>query len=156
MLGEEAQELRLAGERQLLDMIEHQRAAFGPRHPPDLAALGAGESAGAIAEELALEERCRERRRIELDERRRRPRTGFVHEAREGRTAGTGLAQNENRGGGGSDLLQGRRGPGRTWQTGEEELHRRLPGAHGVISGLSGGAKSGVTSGASRQRRSRP
>ena len=59
MFGEEPQQFGLAGERQLFDVIEHQCASLGTRHAARLAALGAGEGAGAKAEELALQERRR-------------------------------------------------------------------------------------------------
>ena len=59
-------------------MVEHQRPARGARHPPLARALGAGEGAGAVAEELALEERAGEGAGVDLDERPAGARAGGV------------------------------------------------------------------------------
>ena len=67
---ERAQELGLQLERELADLVEEQRAAVGALEGARALAVGAGEGAALVAEQLALDERARERRRS------RRPRTG--------------------------------------------------------------------------------
>ena len=96
-LGEQAQQLGLAGERQLLDVVEQQRAALGARDPAGVAPLGAGEGAGAVAEQLALEQRGRQGARIDLDQGPGGAAAGRVQRARQGRAPGARLAQNEQR-----------------------------------------------------------
>ena len=54
---ERAEELRLDGERHLADLVEEERAAVAPASKqPGLSAIGAGERAALVAEELALEQ----------------------------------------------------------------------------------------------------
>jgi hypothetical protein len=47
----------------LADLVEEERAAVGLLEAADAAAVGAGEGALLVAEELGLEERLRDRRR---------------------------------------------------------------------------------------------
>ena len=57
---EDAQELRLRVERHVADLVEEERPAVGELDEPGLVAVGAGERAAAVAEELALEEVVRD------------------------------------------------------------------------------------------------
>ena len=63
MAFENAQQLGLAFERQLADFVEKQRAQIGLLEEADVVAIGAGERAGFVAEELAFHEVGRESRR---------------------------------------------------------------------------------------------
>ena len=73
-LLEEAQELALDVERQIADLVEEQRAALGELDLAGDAAIGAGERAALVAEELALDELRRQRRAVDGDERPALPR----------------------------------------------------------------------------------
>ena len=67
-LLQHAQELGLHGRRQLADLVEEERAAVGQLEAPGLLAVGAGEGAALVAEQLALEQRLGQRRAVERDE----------------------------------------------------------------------------------------
>ena len=56
MAFENPQQLGLAFERQLADFVEKQRAQVGLLEEADVVAIGAGERAGLVAEQLALHE----------------------------------------------------------------------------------------------------
>ena len=62
-LLEDAQQLRLDRERQLADLVEEQRAAVGPLEAARPLAVGAGEGAALVAEQLGLEQRLGDARR---------------------------------------------------------------------------------------------
>ena len=68
-LLQRAQELGLQRQRQLPDLVEEERAAFGELHPALLQPDGAGEGALLVTEQLRLEERFGERRAVDRDER---------------------------------------------------------------------------------------
>ena len=74
-LLQHAQQLRLQRERQLADLVEEERAAVGAaRSGPRACSRRAGERAAHVAEELALEQRLRDRRAVDRHERAARAR----------------------------------------------------------------------------------
>ena len=68
-LLERAQELRLHADRELADLVEEHRAAVGRFERADAIAIGAGERAAHVTEELALDEVRRDRAAVDDDER---------------------------------------------------------------------------------------
>ena len=72
LLLDRLQELPLQRERQRVDLVEKEAAAAGGLEEARLRALGVGERAGLEAEELGLEHRLRDRRAVDVDERRAR------------------------------------------------------------------------------------
>ena len=64
-----AQQLRLQLERQLADLVEEDRAAVGQLEAAGLRRVRAGEGAALAAEQLALDQRRRQRRAVDDDER---------------------------------------------------------------------------------------
>ena len=88
----EPQQLALQRQRQLADLVEEQRAAVRRLDLADHARVGAGVRAALVAEQLALDERGRQRRAVDVDERRLAPRAVDVDRAREQALAGAGLA----------------------------------------------------------------
>jgi hypothetical protein len=60
-LLEDPQELGLDGQRQLRDLVEEQRPARGQLEAPGLLAIGAGEGAPLVAEQLGLQQGLGER-----------------------------------------------------------------------------------------------
>ena len=64
-----AQELDLAGRREVADLVEEQRAAVGRLEAADAALDRAGEGARLGAEELALQQLVGQRARVHLHER---------------------------------------------------------------------------------------
>ena len=97
LVVEEAQELRLARQRRLRDLVEEERAAVrdldeaAPR--PD----GAGEGPALVTEQLALEERLADRRAVHLDERALPARALGVEHPRHQLLARAALAGDEHR-----------------------------------------------------------
>ena len=83
---------------ELADLVEEQRAAAGGLEIPGLALVGAGERAALVPEQLALEERLRERAAVEPDERPRRARALAVDLLGDHLLADAGLAQQQHRG----------------------------------------------------------
>ena len=66
---EDAQQLRLQPHGHVADLVEEERAPVAlPRSVPTRSALGAGEGAAHVAEELALEELGGDRRAVERHE----------------------------------------------------------------------------------------
>ena len=65
---EHAQERGLRLLRQVRDLVEEQGAAVGRAHEAQLVAHGSGERALHVAEELALDERRRDRAAVDRDE----------------------------------------------------------------------------------------
>src|SRR5262245_3816621 len=63
-----AQEPPLYLQRDLADLVQKDRAAVGQLEAPRLGRLGAGESALLVAEQLALDQRGRERRAVDYNE----------------------------------------------------------------------------------------
>ncbi|VWC31545.1 hypothetical protein BPS26883_06440 [Burkholderia pseudomultivorans] len=97
-VGEHAQQARLQRERHVADFVEKQRAAVGQRDLAARAVLArAGERAGRIAEQLALDQRFRQRAAVDGDERPRAARAGIVNRACEHFLARAGFAEHENR-----------------------------------------------------------
>ena len=74
-LLQHAQELGLRRRRELADLVQEDRAAVGELELPEPARRGAREGALLVAEELALEQRVRNRRAVDRDERPRRAAT---------------------------------------------------------------------------------
>jgi hypothetical protein len=68
LLLEHAQQLGLERQRQLADLVEEQRAAVGLGEEPAPRAVGAGERPLGVPEELALEQRLRDRGAVHGDE----------------------------------------------------------------------------------------
>src|SRR5205085_10151916 len=66
---EDAQELGLHRRRDLADLVEEARAAARGLEEPELLALGTGERAALVTEQLALEQRLGKRGAVELHER---------------------------------------------------------------------------------------
>src|SRR2546423_3148827 len=62
---QESQKLRLRRQRQLADFVEEERAAVGRLDEAGAVAVGAGERAAHAAEQLALDERLRQRRAVD-------------------------------------------------------------------------------------------
>ena len=56
LLLEQAQDLGLQGQRHVADLVEEQRAAVALLELADAAAVGAGEGALLVAEQLALQQ----------------------------------------------------------------------------------------------------
>ncbi len=63
-----AQQLALEGWGNVADLVEQDGPAVGEREPPLAAAVGAGEGAALMTEQLAFQQRLRKRRAIHLDE----------------------------------------------------------------------------------------
>ena len=95
-LLQHAQELRLQLERELADLVEEERAAVGELEAPVRRCSRAGEGALLVAEELALDERRRERRAVDRDERPAAARARLVDRARDELLAGAGLAEEQH------------------------------------------------------------
>src|SRR5581483_12074324 len=66
---EHAEQLRLRLEGQLADLVEEERAAVGQLEAADAPRVGPREGALLVPEQLALDERRRERGAVALDER---------------------------------------------------------------------------------------
>src|SRR5262249_16189989 len=92
-----AEQLRLTVRRHLADLIEEQRAAIGELHQPLLPPARVGEGAFLVAEQLALEERLRDRRAVDFHERAVAARALVVQTFRDELLAGSALAMNEDR-----------------------------------------------------------
>ena len=82
-----------AGERQLADLVEEERAALRRLEGALPGRDGAGERAPLVAEELALDQALGQRRAVDGDERRRRVRAEPVQVARDQLLAGAALAE---------------------------------------------------------------
>ena len=80
----------------LADLVEEDRAAVGQLEAPELAAVGAGERALLVAEQLRLRQRLRQRRAVELDERPVPARRDVVDDARDESLAGARLAAQQH------------------------------------------------------------
>ena len=65
---EEAEELRLEVESELADLVEEERAVAGGANEAGVVAVGAGEGAAAVAEQLAFEQVARDGGAVEGDE----------------------------------------------------------------------------------------
>jgi hypothetical protein len=96
---DDAQELDLEQERQLADLVEEQRPLVGDGEEPGVGVDGARERAFEVAEELALEQRLRNRSAVHRHERVVAPGTGGMDRARHQLLAGAALARDEDVGG---------------------------------------------------------
>ena len=67
MAFQNSQQLGLAFEGQLADFVEEQRAAVGLLEEADVIAVGAGECAGLVAEQLAFHQLGREWRAVDAE-----------------------------------------------------------------------------------------
>src|SRR5207244_30333 len=76
--------------------VEEERAVVRRLEEPDLVAVGAGEGAADVAEELGLEERLGERRAVDREERRRAPRAVEVDRLRDELLPRAGLALDQH------------------------------------------------------------
>ena len=65
-------------ERQLADLVEQERAAVGDLELAGAVGDRAGEGAAHVAEQLALRRGLRQRRAVDVDQRRRRARREAV------------------------------------------------------------------------------
>ena len=68
-LLDDAEDLDLGRQRQLADLVEKNRASGGAFEPAGLLAVGAGECAALVAEELALDQPLGKRPAVDADER---------------------------------------------------------------------------------------
>ena len=91
-LLEHAQQLRLHRRRQLADLVEEERAAVRRLEAADAPLARAGEGAALVAEELALEQRLRDRGAVHDDEGLVAARAELVDRARDELLAGAALA----------------------------------------------------------------
>jgi hypothetical protein len=92
-----AQQLRLKRERQLADLVEEDRAAVRRLERPGARRHRARERAARMPEQLALDDRARQRRAVDDHERPRRARRRVVDRARGQLLARAGLAQDQHR-----------------------------------------------------------
>ena len=95
-LLQHAQQLRLHRRRHLADLVEQHRAARRRLEETALVVDRPGERATAVAEQLALEQRLRERGAVDGEKRSLGARAGAMDAARDQLLAGSGLALDEN------------------------------------------------------------
>ncbi len=98
LLLEGAQQLRLERRRQLGDLVEEERSAVGLHEEAPARAVGAGEGAAGVAEELALQQVLRNRRAVDRHERAAASRRLGVDGPGENLLAGAALAGEQHRG----------------------------------------------------------
>src|SRR5215510_3294553 len=94
---DQLQQLELHGWFDITDLVEEQRAAVGCFHQTNPAILGIGERPSLVAEQFRLEELHRQRRTVDLDERRGFSRAFEMQRARHQLFAGAGLSANQHR-----------------------------------------------------------
>ena len=99
---QQPQYLGLHGQRCVADLVEEQRAAVALLELADAAAVGAGEGALLVAEQLALQQRLGDGGAVQRQERRLRPRPVVVDGAGDELLAGAALAGDQDR-----DVLRG-------------------------------------------------
>src|SRR6478735_6952020 len=97
-LLQEAQQLRLQRRRQVADLVEEQRPAIRGLDLAERLLRGAGERALLVSEELAFEQRFRNRRAVDRDEALGAPRRQVVQRAREQLLARPRFAEDQYRG----------------------------------------------------------
>jgi hypothetical protein len=95
---EEAQQHRLHAQAHLADFVEEDGALVGLLQLPHLVAIGAGEAALHVAEELALEQRLGDAGAVERDEALWRARGVHMHVAGDDVLADAALAGDEHLG----------------------------------------------------------
>ena len=103
-----AQELDLDVRRQVADLVEEDRAAVGQLEAPGPHRDGAGERALFVSEQLALDQRRRQRRAVDAHERAGMPAAAIVQRAREQFLAGAGRPEQQHAGVGRRHLRQPR------------------------------------------------
>jgi hypothetical protein len=97
-LLEDTQQRRLEGGLQLAHLVEEDGAAAGALEAPGAARQRTREGAALVAEQLALEQRARQRGAVGVDERPRAPRRELVQGARGHALADARLAGDEHTG----------------------------------------------------------
>ena len=98
VLLQEAQQHDLRARRHRLDLVEKQRAALGLRDQAAARALGVGERAALMAEQLAFQKIVRQRAAVDRNERKIAARAQVMQRARGQLLAGPGLALHQNGG----------------------------------------------------------
>src|SRR5205085_877089 len=93
---ERAEELRLRVERELAELVEEDGPAVRAFEGALMRGVGAGERAALVTEELALDQRRRDRAAVDDDVRAVLARALLVHRAREHLLAGARLAFDED------------------------------------------------------------
>jgi hypothetical protein len=114
-LLERAQELGLHLQRHLADLVEEERSAAGLHEEAGARALGVGEGAAHVAEELALEQRRGHGRAVDGEEGPRAPRALLVEGPGDELLARAALARDQHR----------RAAVGHAGHQVEDPLHRR-------------------------------
>ena len=95
-LLQHAQQLHLERRRHLADLVEEEGAAAGRREEPLLVPHGAGERSLHVAEELAFEQRLRQRAAVDREERPVGAQRRVVDVARQHLLAGAALAADQH------------------------------------------------------------
>src|SRR6266478_5202255 len=93
---ERPQELRLEGERQVADLVEEERTPVRLHEEPPARRVRVGEGAARVPEELALEQRLRERDAVDGDEGTGLPPSPLVEGARDELLSGPRLAGDQH------------------------------------------------------------
>ena len=96
MLLQHAQDLGLRAGAHVADLVEEQRAAVGLLEAADALAIGAGEGALLVTEQLGFEQVLLQRRAVHLDEVARRPQRVVMDRAGDQLLAGAGFAANQH------------------------------------------------------------
>ena len=96
-LLEHAQQLDLNVGRQVADLVEKDRRVIGQLEPPDLPRQGAGKGALLPAEQLALDERARDRRAVDAHHDATAPRAQLVNLRRDEFLSGARFAEQQHR-----------------------------------------------------------
>src|SRR6185436_16484895 len=96
-LLQEAKELALHVVREIADLVEEQRSALRHLHLAGHTAIGAGEGAALVSEELTLDELHGQRRAVDGDERSSLPSRVDVDGPGEQTLSGARLAAKEHR-----------------------------------------------------------
>ena len=99
-----AQQLGLHLQADVADLVEEQRAAVGQLEAADLVAVGAGERALDVAEQLAFQQARRQGGAVDLDERLAGPRAVVVDAPGQQFLAGAALAAEQHGGSAGGHL----------------------------------------------------
>src|SRR5262245_42370644 len=93
---DQLQQLELHGWFDITDLVEEKRAAVGCFDQTNSAILGIGERPSLVAEQFRFEELHRQRRTVDLDERRGLSRAFEMQRARHQLFAGAGLSANQH------------------------------------------------------------
>ncbi len=95
-LSKKAKELGLSLQGKLLDVVEEERSLASQRHPAGVVSVCPTEGSSAVTEELALEERSRDRSDVNLHKSSSAG-AGVMQSTRESGAAGACLAEDEQR-----------------------------------------------------------